>query len=59
MCQTQAGWLTAHRLTTRERSDLLIVAKLLAHARLETTRGYTRPSADDRTRALDLLLVDE
>jgi len=29
------------------------------HARLETTRGYTRPSAEDRTRALDLLLVDQ
>jgi len=27
--------------------------------RAETTRGYTRPSAEDRTRALDLLLVDQ
>jgi len=40
-------------------TDLVIVAELLGHARLETTRGYTRPSAEHRTRALDLLLVDQ
>ncbi len=40
-------------------TDLVIVAELLGHSRLETTRGYSRSTAEDRRRALDLLVVDE
>jgi len=40
-------------------TDLVIVAELLGHSRLETTRGYARSTAEDRIRALDLLVVDE
>jgi site-specific recombinase XerD len=38
--------------------DLVTVAELMGHARLETTRIYTRPTKGDRERALDALVVD-
>lgn len=40
-------------------TDLVIAAELLGHARLETTRVYARPTAEDRSKAIDLLPVDE
>jgi len=39
-------------------TDLVVVADLPGHARLEQTRRYTLPTAADRERALDLLPVD-
>ncbi len=44
---------------TRSGVDLVTVAELMGHASLETTRLYTRPSADDMQRAVDLLTTDE
>jgi integrase len=38
--------------------DVVMVAELLGHASLETTRLYAQPSADDMQRAVDLLAVD-
>ncbi len=47
-------------LSTSSRSgvDLVTVAELMGHASLETTRLYTRPTAADMQRAVDLLSVD-
>jgi hypothetical protein len=39
-------------------ADLVLVAELMGHARLETTRANSRPTAEDRAKALDLLPVD-
>lgn len=58
---TEAHHVLRHFATTLVRggTDLVIVAELLGHARLETTRVYTRPTAEDRAKALDLLPVDQ
>ena len=47
-------------LTTSFRggTDLVAVADMLGHARLDTVRLYTHPSAADRERALNLLPYD-
>ena len=44
---------------TRKGVDIVTVAELMGHASLETTRLYTRPSAEDMQRAIDMLAADE
>ena len=44
---------------TRSGVDIVTVAELMGHASLETTRLYTRPSAADMQRAVDLLSADD
>ena len=47
----------ASRLARRGTS-LVVVAELLGHARLETTRRYTRPTREEAVEALGLLDID-
>ena len=35
--------------------DLVLVAELMGHARAETTRGYSLPTADDAKAAINSL----
>lgn len=39
-------------------TDLVLVADMLGHARLDTVRAYTHPTAEDRAKALNLLPTD-
>ncbi|GAA3164156.1 tyrosine-type recombinase/integrase [Nonomuraea roseoviolacea] len=50
-----------HTLATtlvRGKTDLVLVAEILGHARLETTRRYSLPSDKDKEDALKLITVD-
>lgn len=58
--------VTSHRLRhtfgtslVRDGVDLVTVAALMGHARLETTRAYTQPSQADLERAIESLPIDE
>lgn len=58
--------VTAHTLrhtfgTTlvRRRVDIVTVAELMGHSSIETTRLYSRPSAEDMERAVALLVFDD
>jgi integrase/recombinase XerC len=42
----------------RRGNDLVMVAELAGHQKLETTRRYTLPSAADRQRAVEDLQID-
>jgi site-specific recombinase XerD len=42
----------------REGHDLVLVAELMGHARLETTRAYSLPTDADRQAAINSLLTD-
>jgi len=49
---------TCATILVRGGTDLVTVAQILGHARLETVRTYTRPAEEDHLKALELLPVD-
>jgi site-specific recombinase XerD len=58
--------LSAHRLRrtwvtrlVRAGNDVVLVADLAGHRKLETTRRYSLPSVGDRQRAVDGLVVEQ
>jgi integrase/recombinase XerC len=56
-----AAHILRHTFATtliRAGTDIVIVGDLLGHARLETTRRYSLPTAQDRRNAIDNLPVD-
>ncbi len=55
------GHVLRHTFGTRlvrEGYDLVLVAELMGHARLETTRAYSLPTDADREAAINSLLTD-
>jgi integrase/recombinase XerC len=55
--------LSAHRLRhscltnlVRDKNDLILVAEIGGHKRLETTRRYTLPTSQDKSRAMESLV---
>lgn len=42
----------------RHGNDLVLVAEIAGHKRLETTRRYSLPSVEDRENAMEQLTVD-
>jgi len=42
----------------RANTDIVLVAELAGHARLETTRRFSLPSDADRQAAMDGLAID-
>jgi site-specific recombinase XerD len=49
---------TCATILVRGGTDLVTVAQILGHARLETVRTYTKPTEEDHRRALELLPAD-
>ena len=43
----------------RAGTDLVTVAELLGHSRVENVRIYSHPTEDDKIKALDHLIIDE
>ena len=42
----------------RQKHDIVVVAELMGRQRLETTRSYTLPTAEDRERAINSIPSD-
>jgi len=49
---------TAATMLVRNGADIVLVAEVLGHSSLETTRRYCLPTEDDRAAALELLVVE-
>jgi site-specific recombinase XerD len=46
------------RALARHGTNLVLVAQIAGHRRLETTRRYSLPTAQDRERAMDEIRVE-